>query len=168
MVKKDSVAQCTYGFLAGVMDKRDAFKSTSNEEKERHYRREIVAAKDDMYTEKYWAKSLHKFSLIISGALLVTDFFLMIDQYISIGRIRNLGSDWVNVMGTLSKRVSNQELSRELNMGPTTHSRLKDRIRSDGKLSLTSLSNNLSQFWKTCSFGYFGIRRDCIANSSKF
>nr|GFB53148.1 CDPK-related kinase 3 [Tanacetum cinerariifolium] len=56
--------------------------------------------------------------------------------------------------------VSVKELSRELNVGLTTHLRLKDRIRSDCKLSLTSLSNNLSQFWKTCSFGYFGIRRD--------
>ncbi|KAJ9564361.1 hypothetical protein OSB04_000327 [Centaurea solstitialis] len=57
------------GFLAGVMDKK-AFgneghvsKSTRTEEKEREHRREIDAAKEDMYKEKYWGKSIQELDL---------------------------------------------------------------------------------------------------------
>ncbi|KVI02470.1 Histone deacetylase interacting [Cynara cardunculus var. scolymus] len=57
------------GFLAGVMDKK-AFgneghvsKSTRTEEKEREHRRETDAAKEDMYKEKYWGKSIQELDL---------------------------------------------------------------------------------------------------------
>ncbi|XP_076901837.1 paired amphipathic helix protein Sin3-like 2 [Bidens hawaiensis] len=52
------------GFLAGVMDKKtiwnegNASKSTKTEEKER-----IDAAKEDMYKEKYWGKSIQELDL---------------------------------------------------------------------------------------------------------
>ncbi|KAI3496419.1 hypothetical protein L1887_38780 [Cichorium endivia] len=42
------------GFLAGVMDKK---------EKERENRREINTAKEDMYKEKYWGKSIQELDL---------------------------------------------------------------------------------------------------------
>ncbi|KAI3699768.1 hypothetical protein L2E82_44292 [Cichorium intybus] len=42
------------GFLAGVMDKK---------EKERENRREIDTAKEDMYKEKYWGKSIQELDL---------------------------------------------------------------------------------------------------------
>ncbi|KAM0058174.1 putative transcription regulator Others family [Helianthus debilis subsp. tardiflorus] len=57
------------GFLAGVMDKKTlwneghASKSTKTEEKEREHRREIDAAKEDMYKEKYWGKSIQELDL---------------------------------------------------------------------------------------------------------
>ncbi|KAI3665915.1 hypothetical protein L6452_44550 [Arctium lappa] len=57
------------GVLAGVMEKK-AFgneghvsKSTRTEEKEREHRREIDAAKEDMYKEKYWGKSIQELDL---------------------------------------------------------------------------------------------------------
>ncbi|KAK9050137.1 hypothetical protein SSX86_030893, partial [Deinandra increscens subsp. villosa] len=57
------------GFLAGVMEKKalwndgHASKSTRTEEKEREHRREIYAAKEDMYKEKYWGKSIQELDL---------------------------------------------------------------------------------------------------------
>ncbi|PWA44006.1 SIN3-like 2 [Artemisia annua] len=57
------------GFLAGVMDRKTLWneghtsKSTRNEEKERDHRREIDAAKEDMYKEKYWGKSIQELDL---------------------------------------------------------------------------------------------------------
>ena len=38
-------------------------KSTRTEEKEREHRREIDAAKEDMYKEKYWGKSIQELDL---------------------------------------------------------------------------------------------------------
>ncbi|XP_024973666.1 paired amphipathic helix protein Sin3-like 2 isoform X2 [Cynara cardunculus var. scolymus] len=56
------------GFLAGVMDKTfgnegHVSKSTRTEEKEREHRRETDAAKEDMYKEKYWGKSIQELDL---------------------------------------------------------------------------------------------------------
>ncbi|KAI3670027.1 hypothetical protein L6452_41604 [Arctium lappa] len=57
------------GFLAGVMEKKSSWneghvsKSTRNEDKEREHRREIDAAKEDRYKEKYWAKSIQELDL---------------------------------------------------------------------------------------------------------
>ncbi|XP_024977517.1 paired amphipathic helix protein Sin3-like 2 isoform X2 [Cynara cardunculus var. scolymus] len=57
------------GFLAGVMEKKSLLydghvsKSTRTEDKEREHRREIDAAKEDRYKEKYWAKSIQELDL---------------------------------------------------------------------------------------------------------
>ncbi|XP_023760329.1 paired amphipathic helix protein Sin3-like 2 [Lactuca sativa] len=57
------------GFLAGVMDKKALWneghvsKSSRIEEKEREHRREADAAKEDMYKEKYWGKSIQELDL---------------------------------------------------------------------------------------------------------
>lgn len=40
-----------------------ASKSTRAEEKEREHRREIDAAKEDMFKEKYWGKSIQELDL---------------------------------------------------------------------------------------------------------
>ncbi|KAI3716990.1 hypothetical protein L1987_68268 [Smallanthus sonchifolius] len=57
------------GFLAGVMDKKalwnegHASKSARTEEKEREHRRELYAAKEDMFKEKYWGQSIQELDL---------------------------------------------------------------------------------------------------------
>ncbi|KAI3824026.1 hypothetical protein L1987_05473 [Smallanthus sonchifolius] len=57
------------GFLAGVMDKKalwnegHASKSTKTEEKEREHRRELYAAKEDMFKVKYWGQSIQELDL---------------------------------------------------------------------------------------------------------
>lgn len=41
----------------------NASKSTRTEEKERDHRRELYAAKEDMFKEKYWGKSIQELDL---------------------------------------------------------------------------------------------------------
>ncbi|KVH92744.1 Histone deacetylase interacting, partial [Cynara cardunculus var. scolymus] len=104
------------GFLAGVMEKKSLLydghvsKSTRTEDKEREHRREIDAAKEDRYKEKYWAKSIQELDL--SDCQRCTPSYrLLPDDYPipSVSQRSELGTQvlndlWVSVTSVLNLR----------------------------------------------------------------